>query len=307
MNKSRDSLWESWNRKLDFLNKVPDNELRLHVGFLYLLGTPIESDYWRAQNFASGNYGSALTMFNDYKTLTEAIPKTFWLSEPDPSAQEFSIPKILEANPDVCLYLNKDILRTQVDITNMYKFGILEQVKSVIEIGGGYGQLAAAFSRVLPKVKYTIVDLPTQLNIQNRWLSHIGLDVGYSSENQISLISSEDFDSCELKFDLMINVNSFCEMEESEIEKYIDGQRVVFKWLYSNNREIQFMNVGLSKPLSDIFTKYFRLSPSLNSYMASELHFIKYVFLGGEIGLTKELTPDEIHGVVSFNNQLETN
>ena len=105
----------------------------------------------------------------------------------------------------------------------------------------------------------------------------------------------------------MINVNSFCEMEESEIEKYIDGQRVVFKWLYSNNREIQFMNVGLSKPLSDIFTKYFRLSPSLNSYMASELHFIKYVFLGGEIGLTKELTPDEIHGVVSFNNQLETN
>jgi hypothetical protein len=49
-------------------------------------------------------------------------------------------------------------------------------------------------------------------------------------------------------------------MEESEIEKYIDGQRIIFKWLYSNNREIQFMNVGLLKPLSDIFSKYFRLS-----------------------------------------------
>ena len=307
MNEKRDSLWESWNRKLDFLTKVNDNELRFHVGFLYLLGTPIESDYWRAKNFVSGNYGSGLTMLNEYEILTEAVPANFWLSEPDPNAQEFSIPKILDDNPDVCLYLNKDILRTQVDVTNMYKFGILEQVKSIIEVGGGYGQLAASFSRILPKIKYTIVDLPAQLNIQKRWLSYIGLDVGYSSENQITLISSEDLNSCELTCDLMINVNSFCEMEESEIKKYIDGERIVFKWLYSNNREIQFMNIGLSKPLSEMFSKYFRLSPSLNSYKASELVFTKYVFLGGELDLINELTPEEIHGVVSFNNQFEVN
>jgi putative sugar O-methyltransferase len=268
------NLWQSWNKDLNFLKKISDEELRMHVGFLYLLGSPIESDYWLAQNFSTGKTDSSSIMSHD-------------------NNQQFN--------------LNRDVLRTQCDVSNIFKFGIMGKITRITEVGGGYGQLAAAFTRILPGVKYTIVDLPPQLEIQKRWLSHIGLNVGEHGDNQVNLVSSLDYKLIQQDVDLLINVNSFCEMGEVEIRSYLDRSNIDYKWLYSNNREVQFMNKELTKPLSEIFQDYFETSPSLSSYLTSDQDYTKYVFLGGQIHQATDLPPSEIVGVRKWYNPLEVN
>ena len=300
-------LWDDWTNYLNFLSKIDDSDLRMHVGYLYLIGTPIEKDYWRTQNFRNGNKLSAIKLSDEYEKLVKDVPHVWRFYESDPRSEEFSTPFFLNGT-EQDISLNADVVRTQVDISNMFNFGILNQIKSVTEIGGGYGQLAVAMTRALPDVKYTIVDLPSQLAIQKRWLSHIGSDVGYSKENQIRLVSSQEFDfHTKQTVDLLINVNSFCEMQEIEIRKYIDGSRIDFNWLYSNNREIQFMNHGMSKPLSQIFADYFNFSPTLREYMDCGFALTKYVFLGGKFEPPKKLLPNEIFGISPWNNQFEVN
>ena len=301
------NLWQSWNKDLNFLRKISDSELRMHVGFLYLLGSPIESDYWLAQNFSTGKTESSSIMFQEFEEVTEGVPHEFWISEPDPNFKRFSIPYYKSHDYNQQFNLNRDVLRTQCDVSNIFKFGIMGKITRITEVGGGYGQLAAAFARVLPGVKYTIIDAPPQLEIQRRWLSHIGLNVGAHGDNQINLVSSLDYKLLQQDVDLLINVNSFCEMGEVEIRSYIDRSHIDYKWLYSNNREVQFMNKALTKPLSEIFQDYFETSPSLSSYLTSDLDYTKYVFLGGQIHQATVLPPSEIVGVRKWHNPLEVN
>lgn len=42
MIEKKETLWKEWNRLLQFLTTIPSSELRLHVEFLYFIGTPVE-------------------------------------------------------------------------------------------------------------------------------------------------------------------------------------------------------------------------------------------------------------------------
>lgn len=47
----------------------------------------------------------------------------------------------------------------------------VQAIKSIIELGGGYGRTAYAFLRLLPQVRYCLVDIPPALYIAERYLS----------------------------------------------------------------------------------------------------------------------------------------
>lgn len=61
-------------------------------------------------------------------------------------------------------------------------FSVRETV-SVIEIGGGYGGLAAVICDALPISRYAIIDLPEPLALQKRFLSSRGFsDIGFYTD-----------------------------------------------------------------------------------------------------------------------------
>jgi hypothetical protein len=271
-----------------------------------LIGTPIEKDYWRAQNFQLGNTQTYFEMIEEYKKLISGLDSNLWFSEMDPNATKFSVP-YQPAPGGREYFLNSDVLRTQVDVSNLLNFNILPQVANIIEIGAGYGQLAAAVTSMFPQIKYTIIDIPEQLAVQKRWLKHIGVNVGEEVTNQVRLCSAKEFNFLKRETDLIINVNSFCEMQESDIRKYIDGSILSFKWLYSNNRERQFMNKQMQKPLSDIYQEYFELTPKVSEYTESSDSYIKYVFVGGSKSKIHQIPLTKVHGIGKWKNSFEVN
>jgi putative sugar O-methyltransferase len=94
---------------------------------------------------------------------------------------------------------------------------ILSKTESILEIGAGYGRTCHSILSVFPNIKnYYICDLPKTLLLSNSYLKQVNDDV-----NKISFISNEDMlKRHNLKFDLIINIDSFQEMDVSCIKDY---------------------------------------------------------------------------------------
>jgi hypothetical protein len=270
------NLWENWNKRLKFLENIPSEELRLHVGFLYFLGSPITVDYWVAQQQRNGNLESANQIKSDFERITQGIDEKYIWSENDLNAELFSIDYLTVKNKKVVL--NTDVLRTQIDITNLVKFNLLPRLKNIVEVGGGYGHLALAILKLFPEINYRIIDYSQQLKIISRYLSYNGIETSYGSDSQVQLIDQEKILE-PVTCDLLVNVNSFCEMPINDILKYVNQKLIKYDVLYSNNRENQFMNSQLNEKLSTIFKKVGFIYPELEDYLAHENDFHKYVFL----------------------------
>lgn len=299
-------LWNDWSSRLQFLQDIPDNLLRLHVGYLYFLGSSIELDYWRTQNFKQG-ISSGTELIEQYLELVGELPKEFHWSEPDPSRETFSIP--FRVNGDL-KFLNRDVLRTQVDVSNLYNYGVFQKVHHIIEIGGGYGHLAVAIKSLLPHIKYSIVDLSFASQIQRRWINYISSSNLTNRLRDIQLLSVEGGFIKKMTCDLLINVNSFCEMQESVVRNYISGDVVEFSHLYSNNRDVQFMNKDLQTKLLDIYGDYFDFKPSKEDYLNSDTTYKKQIILShkkGEFFPFNPLNTHQIKGIKEFKNYLPLN
>jgi hypothetical protein len=220
--------------------------------------------------------------------------------------ETFSVPYDTPVNQEIA-FLNQDVLRTQVDISNLYNFGILQNVSSIVEVGGGYGHLAVAIKTMLPNIKYTILDLTLQNSLQNRWINHIAEFQNNPGLHSIDLVNVETNSDLQLDCDLIINVNSFCEMKESVVRSYIDGKRIRYDLLYSNNREKQFMNNSLSVPLSQIYSEYFSFTPKLSEYESSNLQFKKFVIVGGNLSKVNLLKPEQLWGITATKTPFNIN
>ena len=106
----------------------------------------------------------------------------------------------------------------------------------VLEIGGGYGGLAAKLKKLLPFAKIAIIDLPHAGLLQTYYLQqlfpHTRFDVvGYKSDDYIrddapqtadfTIIPSTKVDFLrQQNFDLVINSRSFMEMDQKTIKGY---------------------------------------------------------------------------------------
>ena len=111
-----------------------------------------------------------------------------------------------------------------------------EPIRSVIELGAGYGRLAWVFLSLLPGVRYVVVDIPPALAIAEQYLStlfpHRGV-FGFRRFDSFTDVAGE-FEAAQIVFltpnqldllppqraDLFVNVSSLHEMRPDQIEHY---------------------------------------------------------------------------------------
>lgn len=133
-------------------------------------------------------------------------------------------------------YLETD-LGTIMDCNLIFKFSKIDKEKriSIIEIGGGYGRLAEAFLRggIFNSIHYLLVDVtPGSLMYSYLYLKsqHPNLSIGayfngdkYSSNFDCYIMPSWHLDKIVPKtFDISINVESMQEMEQEQVDYYIN-------------------------------------------------------------------------------------
>ena len=292
VNSGASRLWQDSLRHLYFLRNIPDPMLRLYVGFGYHLGAPIEKDLWAANYFSRGIITTQTAkLLQDYHQYSSQVPSHLQLSEIDPSAAEFSV----TATPNNNRRINTDIVRIQVEIANLYKLGLLHSSKTYLEIGAGYGALCAQLVNSGLIDRYIIVDLPEVIDVSRRWLSYLRArgvlrltvhkesvkDPNAISSSGVYFIESSDlrrFTTGALKCDVLVNMNSFCEMKESTVADYL--KHIDFYQLYSSNREKQFMN-DECKSVSDILRNNVKfIWPQMIDYQRSFEKIKKCVFVG---------------------------
>ncbi|HOI72920.1 MAG TPA: putative sugar O-methyltransferase [Syntrophales bacterium] len=112
----------------------------------------------------------------------------------------------------------------------------VKQVRSIIELGGGYGRTAYAFLSLLPSVRYFMVDIPPALYIAERYLTRQFPDrkiFPYRSfkdfrdvdaefrEAQIAFLMPEQLDLLpDRSVDLFLAVDCLHEMRPEQIMRY---------------------------------------------------------------------------------------
>ena len=108
----------------------------------------------------------------------------------------------------------------------------------VLEIGGGYGGLAAKLKKLLPLAHITIIDLPHAGLLQTYYLQQrfpsgrlnvLDYKVGghlhgaVSNSSDFTVVPSTKIDLLnQQEFDLVINSRSFMEMDQKTISRYFD-------------------------------------------------------------------------------------
>ncbi len=111
-----------------------------------------------------------------------------------------------------------------------------EPIRSVIELGAGYGRVAWAFLSVLPGVRYVLVDIPPALAIAEQYLSMLFADrplFGFRHFDNYADVA-EELQAAQIVFltpnqldllppqqaDLFVNISSLHEMRPEQIKHY---------------------------------------------------------------------------------------
>ena len=139
------------------------------------------------------------------------------------------------------LVINYETVVYQERLTLMERGGLFtnNNANTIIEIGGGYGAIASAISRIRPNMSYVICDLPESLVYSGLYLSivcpDISITIVYTPEDiptaleqgGIILLPNYLFtklaDNEKNKFDIAINTLSLTEMSDLQIQMYVDG------------------------------------------------------------------------------------
>jgi putative sugar O-methyltransferase len=116
--------------------------------------------------------------------------------------------------------VNLDYL-TSLEEYNFLSHNInLNTIKSVVEIGGGFGRTAHTLLKLCPNIeRYTIIDLPAILKLSSGYLERV-LETEFSKINFVSADAIHEWE--QLEADLAINIDSFQEMPQNTIKNYID-------------------------------------------------------------------------------------
>lgn len=120
-----------------------------------------------------------------------------------------------------------------------------KNIETVLEIGGGYGNLARIMRLFNPQIKYVIVDLLDSLYCSYVFLRTHFRDASFifvtQNNNNIDgydfvFVPTEFFDSITNSFDIVVNTCSLGEMQQNEVNSYMKFINTNARYFYSVNR-----------------------------------------------------------------------
>jgi len=163
------------------------------------------------------------------------------------------------------------------------------QVKNILEIGAGYGNLAHKIKIIFKKSKYIIIDLPEVLLIQHYYLSKNNpsykivnlLDTNNVNTNvdkidcDILLVPFHLYKNYQFNFDVVINNRSFGEMPKETLTDYIDWIQKNISLngiLYTVNRYVFTKSLDKNKIRDYPFDNFWNVIISQPQWLQTHLH-----------------------------------
>lgn len=124
-----------------------------------------------------------------------------------------------------------------------------DDLKSVMELGAGYGRTAYVFLKLMPALRYVVVDIPPALYVAERYLSSQFTERRIFPFRQFSTYGEikEEFESARIafllphqaellpdkSFDLTVNISSLHEMRMDQVRYYFAQiERLTRRWFY---------------------------------------------------------------------------
>lgn len=164
-------------------------------------------------------------------------------------------------------------------------------IRTILEIGAGYGALAEVIARRYPHTRFVLVDLPPVCAFAEYYLAEVspGDVLGYAETRQLSRLDPDEHDERFLvvasyhaprlagQFDLMINIGSFQEMSTTIVQNYADIVSCLrTRWIYMKNAAEEHANrPGLTADFyEDIFPDYRAVNRSADAIKPGQVRHL---------------------------------
>lgn len=262
-------FWRNDQLKYLFLNLPLISTLKNFIRTIQALFLRREEIFTLQQSF---NYSLLTYMIWDLASRDDNNQILKLLSEPI----EGNPPKIYKNKKLISQDLANSFLEYESIITRVEK----EEINTILELGPGYGRTSFIFLKLIPGLKYILVDIPPALYIAERYLSNqfknkkIFKFRNFNSFNEIK----EEFEQADISFflpnqlellplkiaDLFINISSLHEMRRDQInyyfkciDKLIKKYIYIKQWKRSTNR---YENIVITKedyPIRENWEKLF--------------------------------------------------
>lgn len=114
------------------------------------------------------------------------------------------------------------VLKYIKTLIDLHEYFDMKSIKSITEIGCGYGGQCRIIMSKYPNIKYYIVDLPEVLELTKKYLLKLNMDI-----SNIKFIADWEVNNIDLYTDLVISDYSFSELTKDEQDKYLN--RIISK------------------------------------------------------------------------------
>lgn len=219
----------------------------------------------------AGNLHRIQRVLDEYLRMKSILPPRL-LIEP---------PRMLgEVGADVDgVIVNQDTVRQQATVATLWRRGVLDHLRRkvaengtahVVEIGAGHGSLCYHLKRLLPRLTYTIIDLPEVLVFSGVYLTLTAPEWGPTVAEPTSGPTIRPFGTCLVPnyqfaqalarlpaIDLAINISSFGEMTPQQVRKYAAGLSAAMReggvLFESNDEDLPEVNASAAGILAEHF------------------------------------------------------
>lgn len=145
--------------------------------------------------------------------------------------------------------ISQDLANSFFEYQSIMSVPDTKDIQSIMELGSGYGRTAYVFLKLIPNIKYIIVDIPPALYISEKYLSNQFKRkkiFKFRSFKKYEEIKNE-FEQADLVFllpgqlellpskiiDFFINISSLQEMKKKQIDYYFNTiNRLIKKYIY---------------------------------------------------------------------------
>ena len=133
-------------------------------------------------------------------------------------AKYVGVPKSKFGYGDVVKWEHIDRMDCSHIFYSTYIFSHCKNIKQIVEIGGGYGNLYRLNHSIINFDKWTIIDLPFVSDLQKNYLNHEVRDL-----SRVDFVSAHDYSHIiPNSFDLCIGTHSLSELAWDDFKAYYD-------------------------------------------------------------------------------------